>query len=1166
MNYLKRSAASVALLIALSACTSDSDIPETVVPPKQQVEILASTETELSPNGKKVTVSAIPEWAKTNPLPKYPEDRSDQTRNGIEYLITDDQYRYNPGGYEYVSRMAFRVSDRKGLETAAQIKTSFDPTLSDLSFNYINITRDGKTLDRLPKVEIREIQQESGLGKGIIDGDITALINLEDVRVGDIVDYSYSGRVRTPLYPDKFFSTTSSSYSVPVARSLVSYDMPRDKRLYTESVKTNIRANITDEADRTIYTFDLVDPEPHRNFSNIPDGVATQGSFLVSTEDSWADITDWAVEVYDIDLTLPKTAKSKIKTIKRENKSDGDRAIAALQWIQDDIRYLGFEEGVNGHKPRTPSVTLANGYGDCKDKSLLLKTALSEMGITSYVTLVNTQTGDLLDQTLPAVTMFDHAIVMVELDGRNVFMDPTGTYQRGILKTFGEPDYDYVLPIKAGQSELLKVEIPFEAYPQQTIQERYTYQDEGSISLEITSTYNKQDADSMRRKLAQQGVSKLTESYYEYYAERYPGLKLSANIQVEDDERRNQLTISEAYLLDEETVKASNYDERIEVKAYSINSKLPDFIEPGRDFALSLNKGVKLRHEIQIITPGREFPDQEDTTESIAGIDFQLDYQSKDDVFSLIYDLSIQQDRVSLIEAPKVVELAETVENLASRRINLKFAKTPLYKRLGLKDPIQPSILEDIQIIGKLVQEKENVDALERARKLSKEYMKPDALRGFIQQLQAGVLIELGRENAALPILDEAFSLFDPLDEQSYYSYAGMQNSKENYGGAAKTLDRLFKKFPESSKGLNMEWMWRLYRNLNKAKNHDLADNLMISLANAQLENLDEIEEEKRVFGTAILAMGRQGKVEEAKALYPHIKSASTYRDILMDRDMEALWEDTADVAGEGLKDARLFEIEHALQLTKAEDATYLNYTSLIAAYLGNGQSDEAIAFAKPIYENWDRLVAEGQEGFWFANAYATALNHAGKYDQSNAVYDKLLSIGVAQEGDLVSMALNQIIANVGHGDFRAALDKAKIYEADEDFGLSDLGSGYLYYVMACSQFQLGERQAANETYEEKFAPIEEENLGAKTLLLACMERDDELAETLIGRLESQMHRPSTITIFVEDTVPVYPDDFRNEQVTRIRKIANRPEVKKVFERYGRAISVTGPSEIWAEF
>ena len=97
-------------------------------------------------------------------------------------------------------------------------------------------------------------------------------------------------------------------------------------------------------------------------------------------------------------------------------------------------------------------------------------------------------------------------------------------------------------------------------------------------------------------------------------------------------------------------------------------------------------------------------------------------------------------------------------------------------------------------------------------------------------------------------------------------------------------------------------------------------------------------------------------------------------------------------------------------------------------------------------------------------------------------------------------------------------------------------------------------------------AEIADENPGAKTLVLACLERDDAVAETLRERLESQAHRDSTIPIYVTDTVPLDPESFRYKQIVRINEIANRPDVKKVFDKYGRSISVTGPSEIWGEF
>ena len=111
MHYLTRSAASVAVLIALTACSSETNLPEVEAkPPAAQSSV--GTETPLAQAEKKVTLSPVPTWAKTRTIPNYPEARKDQTRNGIEYLLTDDQYRHESGGFEYVSRMAFRVSDR----------------------------------------------------------------------------------------------------------------------------------------------------------------------------------------------------------------------------------------------------------------------------------------------------------------------------------------------------------------------------------------------------------------------------------------------------------------------------------------------------------------------------------------------------------------------------------------------------------------------------------------------------------------------------------------------------------------------------------------------------------------------------------------------------------------------------------------------------------------------------------------------------------------------------------------------------------------------------------------------------------------------------------------------------------------------------------------------
>ena len=86
MKNLTRSVASLALLLVLSACKSET--PATQTESVQTVlETTASIETESSGLEKKVEIKSVPEWSVMRPIPKYPEARDDQTRNGIELSL-----------------------------------------------------------------------------------------------------------------------------------------------------------------------------------------------------------------------------------------------------------------------------------------------------------------------------------------------------------------------------------------------------------------------------------------------------------------------------------------------------------------------------------------------------------------------------------------------------------------------------------------------------------------------------------------------------------------------------------------------------------------------------------------------------------------------------------------------------------------------------------------------------------------------------------------------------------------------------------------------------------------------------------------------------------------------------------------------------------------------
>ncbi len=146
-----------------------------------------------------------------------------------------------------------------------------------------------------------------------------------------------------------------------------------------------------------------------------PPGAKTQSPIFAD----WSAMSAW----YD---ALSRERREVTPTIEREadqlSAGAGDDPLATLlaaaHYVRDSVRYVDIELGIGGWQPHTASETLANLYGDCKDKATLLGALLAARGIASYPVLVNATTRDALAESYPVGRFFDHAVLAVpERDG-----------------------------------------------------------------------------------------------------------------------------------------------------------------------------------------------------------------------------------------------------------------------------------------------------------------------------------------------------------------------------------------------------------------------------------------------------------------------------------------------------------------------------------------------------------------------------------------------------------------------------------------------------------------------------------------------------------------------------------------------------------------------------
>ena len=82
-----------------------------------------------------------PDWVVEQPISNMPDDRANSIRDGIGFLLTDTQKKWDGDGYDYYDRMVYEITERTGLEAAARITPSFDPEDTTLAFSRLDISK-----------------------------------------------------------------------------------------------------------------------------------------------------------------------------------------------------------------------------------------------------------------------------------------------------------------------------------------------------------------------------------------------------------------------------------------------------------------------------------------------------------------------------------------------------------------------------------------------------------------------------------------------------------------------------------------------------------------------------------------------------------------------------------------------------------------------------------------------------------------------------------------------------------------------------------------------------------------------------------------------------------------------------------------------------------------
>jgi len=618
-------------------------------------------------------IAAVPDWVK--PVEPLPDDQADQqnSSNGMSYLLVDEQWKVREGRQSHYAHIVDKAINSSGVEEVSQISIAFDPAYQSLLLHRLVVHRDGRILDRIDRSQIDLIQREKDLEYQIYDGSKTLNIFIEDVRPGDSVEYSYTIEGTNPVFSSHFSEHLDMRWGVPVGRVHYRVLWSSSRPLHVRNHETGIEPLRRTSGEYLEYTWNKDRVEALVVDRDVPDWYDPFPVVYLSDFGSWKDVAAWAGPLYRPVINTP-AQKTVIAAIQETTNTAEQRVLAALHFVQDEVRYLGIEMGVRSHRPNEPDAVIKQRFGDCKDKSRLLVSLLQGMDIEASPALVNTESGARLEDALPSPTEFDHTIVLARLNGKNYWLDPTRSHQGGSLDAIYQPDYDYALVVSDQQSDLVKMSDDINAVHRKTVEETFDLRDgfDKPVNYRIVTHYDGYYADSLREQLAENNPHRIEQTFLNYTAHYYPGVRIADNLGIDDDDDLNRITLTEHYAIPDIWTKSD--DERYIVTSfqpYLIDDYVKDVAAPIRTMPYAVAHPVRYRQTTRVLLPeGSSFDRELDVVEDKA-FRFTRKVDSSEDVLVLDYLYESLDEHVNPEDIQAYSKNVRAVQNLADFRIQM---------------------------------------------------------------------------------------------------------------------------------------------------------------------------------------------------------------------------------------------------------------------------------------------------------------------------------------------------------------------------------------------------------------------------------------------------------------------------------------------------------------
>ncbi len=611
-----------------------------------------------------VKVVPAPDWVRGCDWSMPTNSLSAPHSEGTRYLVYERQ-EHAQLAQDY-TRLVLLMENETGVQDYGNLRFRFDPSYQTLQLHSVRIHRSGKVLDRLDQSKLRIIQPEPGLSNGVLTGDKTAVVLVEDLRAGDVLEYAFTLAGANPVLAGHYSQRWAAQSSVPVDHQRFRLIWPSEKKLlYRQSAGVRAPA-IESRKSLTEYVWQWENLNAIPYEDRVPPSMELYPIIELSDFTNWASVVEWGVPLYDAAKAGLPSELFELINKWREQPSAELRARAAVQFVQNEVRYTGLMDGLGSHHPAAPADTFEKRYGDCKGKAFLLCAILEQMDIPAWPALVSYSLRGGITESQPSPFVFDHVIVKMDLKGTNAWVDATRSQQGGDLFHRIVHRFGYALVLAKGQTDLEPVPSAH-LFGQQQVTSIFRIPDyTNPATLVVRSTYSGWKAEDMRSYLHQKDPQKLATDYLNFYSKYYPGIRVKRPAEIDDDLSGDVLRVVEYYEIPG-MWKRDPKSNRVKAEFYA-ESMIDMLTEPSvrtRTLPLQITHPLNYEHHTFVKMPdnGWKVPAAKEHIKDDA---FTFDYErrSTPSQVEFIYRCNTLEEQVPPIKLGVYLENVAKMENL----------------------------------------------------------------------------------------------------------------------------------------------------------------------------------------------------------------------------------------------------------------------------------------------------------------------------------------------------------------------------------------------------------------------------------------------------------------------------------------------------------------------